>query len=126
MLRFIDVDKTITNGKHSQHILKKINLEIQTGSFTVLLGKSGSGKTTLLSLMSGLDTITSGEIFFQDTRLLQSDPKTLTHYRKKNGIIFQNYNLIGGFSVIENIMIGALAKGEVVDTTYLKILLTDL
>jgi putative ABC transport system ATP-binding protein len=126
MLKLIGVHKTITNNKNTFSILKDINVEINKNSFMVIFGKSGSGKTTLLSLMSGLDTASWWEILFQDVDLVKSDKKTLTQYRKINGIIFQNYNLISGFSVLENIMMGVLSKGQKVDTSYLDTLITDL
>ena len=126
MLRLLWVNKTIKNNKDTYFILKDIHLEIKENSFTVIFGKSGSGKTTLLSLLSGLDTASSWEIYFQDNNLVSWDKKTLIHYRRKNGIIFQNYNLINSFSVRENITIGALSKGEVVDTIYLDKLIVDL
>ena len=126
MLKLIWVNKTIENNKDTYFILKDIHLEIKENSFTVIFGKSGSGKTTLLSFLSGLDTASSWEINFQDSNLAWWDKKNLTHYRRKNGIIFQNYNLIPSFSVRENIMIGVLSKGEVVDTAYLDKLIADL
>ena len=126
MLKLIWVNKTIENNKDTYFILKDIHLEIKENSFTIIFGKSGSGKTTLLSLLSGLDTPSSWEIYFQDNNVISWDKKILAQYRRKNGIIFQNYNLIPSFSVRENIIIGVLSKGEVVDTVYLDTLITDL
>ena len=63
---------------------------------------------------------------FHNKNLTSWNIKTLTEYRKKNGIIFQNYNLIPGFSVKENITIGALSKGEEIDTAYVDTLIADL
>ena len=126
MLRTVWVNKTIENNKNIYFILKDINIEIKENSFTVIFGKSGSGKTTLLSLLSGLDAPSSWEMHFHNKNLTSWNIKTLTEYRKKNGIIFQNYNLIPGFSVKENITIGALSKGEEIDTAYVDTLIADL
>lgn len=126
ILKLIGVHKTINNDKKTYSILRDIHVDIKEGSFTVIVGKSGSGKTTLLSLMSGLDTASSGGILFQNIALVSSNKKFLTQYRKKNGIVFQNFNLIPSFSVIENIIMGTLSKGEMVDTAYLDKLMTDL
>ncbi|HBJ33258.1 MAG TPA: ABC transporter [Planctomycetaceae bacterium] len=88
----------------SVHALRGIDLEIQAGDFTVLLGASGSGKSTLLNMLGGIDIPTSGTIFYRDQNLTHSTAKELTMYRRQSvGFVFQFYNLIPSLTAGENI-----------------------
>ena len=60
-----DVTKIYTVGEIETHALNKVNLSIESGEMVVVLGPSGSGKSTLLNVLSGLDQVTSGDIFYQ-------------------------------------------------------------
>lgn len=85
-----------------------MNVEISEGEITTILGPSGSGKTTLLNCLSGLDSPTSGEIYFNSENITSYNEEKLTTYRRKNtGFIFQNYNLISTLTVRENVALGA-------------------
>lgn len=96
--------KVYSLGEVSVHALRGIDLEIQKGDFTVLLGASGSGKSTLLNMLGGLDTPTSGTVFYQDQNLTNSTAKELTMYRRQSvGFVFQFYNLIPSLTAGENI-----------------------
>lgn len=92
-----------------QQILKDIDLSVYEGDFTVIMGSSGSGKSTLLYGLSGMDTVSRGEIFFggRDITKLSSDELAL--FRKENcGFVFQQICLIPSLSVLENVLIGGL------------------
>lgn len=82
-------------------VLKSINLSVEEGKMYAILGPSGCGKTTLLSLMGGLDSPTSGQIFYDG----QDIEKTgLSSHRKNNiAFIFQSYNLIDYLTPKENV-----------------------
>lgn len=96
--------KVYSLGEVSVHALRGIDLEIQTGDFTVLLGASGSGKSTLLNMLGGLDVPTSGSIYYRNQNLTSSSAKELTLYRRQNvGFVFQFYNLIPSLTAGENI-----------------------
>jgi putative ABC transport system ATP-binding protein len=72
----------------------------------VLLGPSGSGKSTLVNILGGLDTATSGEVFYGDTELTAADDRALTKYRRRHvGFIFQFYNLISSLTARENVAV---------------------
>ena len=66
-------------------VLKDISLEIEDGSFTILLGPSGCGKSTLLRIIAGLETPTSGRLFIDDKDVTDSEPKD-----REIAMVFQN------------------------------------
>ena len=84
--------------------LTDINLTFEKGEFTTLSGESGSGKTTLLNIIGGLDSATSGEIFFEGEEITAYSEEKMAKLRLHDiGFIFQAYNLIHVLSVRENI-----------------------
>ena len=93
-----------------------LNLEIEEGQFTAIIGSSGSGKSSLLNLLGGLDTPTEGEVLIDGENIYQlGDDKRSIMRRQKIGFIFQNFNLIPVLSVEENIAMPALLDGRKVD-----------
>ncbi|HEY0820403.1 MAG TPA: ABC transporter ATP-binding protein [Rhizobacter sp.] len=84
--------------------LRDVSLEITAGEFIVLLGPSGSGKSTLLNILGGLDTPTTGQLFFGGQDLSAASEAELTAYRRRHvGFVFQFYNLIPSLTVLENV-----------------------
>jgi len=84
--------------------LRGVDLDIHAGEVVVLLGPSGSGKSTLVNIMGGLDTATSGSLFFRDIELTRLDDRRLTRYRRQHvGFVFQFYNLIPSLTAYENV-----------------------
>ena len=98
--------------KNTIRALGPVSLEIQRGSFTVILGRSGSGKSTFLNLMAGLDTPTSGSLIVDDKDLSHYNSKQLAKYRSGVGVIFQSYNLLPNLNTLENILMGSWAGGK--------------
>ncbi|TCI39195.1 MULTISPECIES: ABC transporter ATP-binding protein [Exiguobacterium] len=108
MIRIENVNKIYKTGDIETAALKDVDLTINDGAFVVILGPSGSGKSTLLNVISGLDTVTSGNITFDDTVLTDLSPEQMTAFRRDHlGFIFQQYNLLQNLTVYENIQIGA-------------------
>ncbi|HZN47992.1 MAG TPA: ABC transporter ATP-binding protein [Ramlibacter sp.] len=104
VLRARALSKIYGSGDSAVHALRAVDLEVARGEFVVLLGASGSGKSTLLNILGGLDTPTSGEIFFEDHALHGASDEALTTYRRKHvGFVFQFYNLIPSLTVAENV-----------------------
>lgn len=100
--------------------LDGIDLEIEKGRFTMIVGASGSGKTTLLNLLGGLDTPTEGSIRIGDTELSGLDSEAATIFRRKQiGFIFQNYNLVPVLSVWENIILPISLDGRRPDKKFI-------
>lgn len=101
------VNKIYQNFSSESQALNDIDLDIYQGQIVVILGPSGSGKSTMLNVLSGIDTPTSGEIYFDGKRLDRLKEEELTEYRKKHlGFIFQSYNLIPNLTVLENVELG--------------------
>ncbi len=90
----------------STGVLKGINIEIESGEFLVLVGPSGCGKSTLLNLIAGLETITSGEIRIDGTRMNERHPKD-----RDIAMVFQSYALYPNMSVADNMAFGLEMRG---------------
>lgn len=98
--------KTYILGEVAVHALRGLDLEVRSGEVVVLLGPSGSGKSTLLNIMGGLDSATSGSLFFRDLDLTRLDDRRLTQYRRQHvGFVFQFYNLIPSLTAYENVAV---------------------
>ena len=85
-------------------VLKGINEEIRKGDVMVIIGPSGSGKSTLIRCLNLMETPTSGQIIFEGEDITQKGFDVNRH-RQKVGMVFQQFNLFGNLSVLENITI---------------------
>ena len=103
MLEINNLKKTFENGSSA---LKGIDLKINKGEFVSILGPSGSGKTTLLRTINGLETLSSGDIFFDNKKVGNNN---LSEVQKKTGMIFQEFNLVNNLSAINNVLTGLLS-----------------
>lgn len=83
-----------------EEVLKGVDIEVKKGEKIVILGSSGSGKSTALRCINLLEKPTSGEILFEGENI---DNKDINEYRRKVGMVFQNFNLFPNMSVLENI-----------------------
>lgn len=100
--------------------LDGIDLEIEHGTFTAIIGTSGSGKSTLLNMLGGLDTPTEGSIKIGNTELAELKGEQATIFRRKQiGFIFQNYNLIPVLTVWENIVFPISLDGRQTDREFI-------
>ncbi len=103
-LRAENLTKTYLTGEREFKALDNVDLKLYAGEMVVLLGPSGSGKSTLLNIIGGLDTPTSGRVFFNDLDITACDELELTRYRRDCvGFVFQFYNLIASLTARENI-----------------------
>lgn len=100
MLKIINVSKYYGENK----VLNNINLNINTGDITAIIGPSGSGKSTLLRSINMLDPPTSGQIFI-DGKEITDETTSLSTLRQKVGMVFQNFNLFNNLSVLDNIIL---------------------
>ncbi|MDE6620366.1 MAG: ATP-binding cassette domain-containing protein, partial [Lachnospiraceae bacterium] len=97
--------KTFGRGESAVHALNGIDLAIEKGTFTAVIGASGSGKTTLLNMIGGLDTPDEGEIIVDGVRLSGLKEKELAVFRRsKVGIVYQSFHLVPTLTVKENIL----------------------
>lgn len=98
--------KVYQMGEVQVHGLRGIDLDLYEGELVVLLGPSGSGKSTLLNILGGLDSATSGTVFYLDHNLVQTTERELTGYRRHHvGFVFQFYNLIPSLTALENVAV---------------------
>ncbi|TAE13692.1 MAG: ABC transporter ATP-binding protein [Bacteroidetes bacterium] len=97
--------KTFQQGKqNAHHALRGIDLRLEVGKCAVLQGASGSGKTTLLTILGCMTKPTSGEYICLGEKVSKWSEKFLTTFRREHiGMIFQQFHLIQGFTVFENI-----------------------
>jgi putative ABC transport system ATP-binding protein len=106
VFRVVDLAKVYLMGEVAVHALRGANLEIFAGELVVLLGPSGSGKSTLLNIIGGLDTATSGSVFYREKALTAASERELTEYRRTSvGFVFQFYNLIPSLTAQENVAV---------------------
>ncbi len=113
LLQATDLRKTYSNGLREVEVLKGIDLEVEPGEMTAIIGASGSGKTTLLQILGTLAPITDGQLLFKGSRLDQKKDKELAAFRNKSlGFIFQFHHLLPEFSALENVMMPALISGR--------------
>ena len=100
-----------TNGVQN-HVLSNVDLEIFKGDFTVIMGSSGSGKSTLLYALSGMDTVTSGEVIYNNQDITKMSENGLSYLRRNDfGFIFQQMHLVSNLSLYENVVVpGYLPK----------------
>ena len=100
--------------------LDGINLQIEQGSFTAIVGTSGSGTSTLLHMLGGLDTPTGGSVVVDGQSLGKMSRSELTIFRRRKiGFIFQNYNLIPNLNIYDNIVLPMELDGRSADRQYL-------
>ncbi len=112
IIRAENVYKTYETGKVKVHALRGLNLQVYRGEMIAVMGPSGCGKTTLLNCLSGMDEITSGRIFIDNTELGRMSDRDRTTYRGKHmGFVFQFYNLLPVLTALENIELPLLVTG---------------
>ena len=102
MLEVHNLQKNFKNGTHA---LKGVSFNVKRGEFISILGPSGSGKTTLLRSINGLESIETGEILFNKSKI---NTNSLPDVQRKTGMIFQEFNLVNNLSSINNVLTGLL------------------
>ena len=114
MLTVKDLYKSYQVGKTTYEVLKGVSLEVDKGEFVAVMGPSGSGKTTLLNCISCYIPSDSGSILLGDQELARLDEEALARVRnRKLGFVFQDFLLLDGLTVRENILLPAIISGTV-------------
>lgn len=99
-----NVAKSFVKGKEKITIFEDLNMTIDEGDFVAIMGPSGSGKTTLLNMLGGVDQPTSGEVWFDGSRVDNLSEGQLARWRANNvGFIFQFYNLMPMLNAARNV-----------------------
>jgi phosphonate transport system ATP-binding protein len=107
MIEFTDVEVTYPNGFQA---LKGLTVTIEDGELVVVVGLSGAGKSTLLRAINGFVPITGGSVRVDGTEVNGASGATLRELRSHVGMIYQTYNLVNRTTVINNVLMGRLAK----------------
>ncbi|MCE9531339.1 MAG: ABC transporter ATP-binding protein [Planctomycetes bacterium] len=116
IVRITNLVKNYYLSSVTVHVLKDLNLTIDDGDFVALMGPSGSGKSTLLNVLGCLDRPTSGQYILGDVDVSQMHDNELSDVRSRYlGFIFQSYNLLPQYTVVENIEIPLLYQGSRLD-----------
>lgn len=100
MIHFHHVYKTYAGPIHA---LKNVTIDIQKGDFVFITGPSGAGKTTLFKLLAAYDKPTSGKIQVADYRLDEITAKEVPFFRRKIGVVFQDFKLLKDYTLLENV-----------------------
>ena len=112
MIKLKDVSKYYNSNGIVTVALEHINLEFNRGDIVAITGESGSGKSTLLNIICGNDNYDDGEIYFYQDETSYFDVNDLDNFRNKYvGFIYQNYNIIENYTVLQNVMLPLLLKG---------------
>ena len=105
ILKSKNLTKSYQNGDRRLVVLNSINLELETGTITAIIGESGSGKSTLLNVLSSLDNFDSGKLVIENEDIRSLNEKKLSLFRnEKIGFIFQFHHLLPDFTILDNIL----------------------
>lgn len=118
MIQFVNVTKRY--GKVS--VLENINSAIQKGEFVSIVGSSGAGKTTLIHALLGAERLSEGEIIVDNFNVTKARQKDLQSYRRKIGIVFQDYKLLPKRTVFENVAFALEVCGHEKNTIQHKVI----
>jgi len=105
-VRLVGLTKNYKRGSEIIHALDDVTLDIDKGEFIAVVGRSGSGKTTMLDLLGLLLKPTAGSLFIDDVDTSKLGDRDRARMRaRKVGFVFQEYNLLSGLNVLENVML---------------------
>ena len=112
-LELSDLTRNFPTRGEPLQVLKGVNLQVSAGETLAIVGPSGCGKSTLLHILGTLDIPTSGTMILDGTDPFQLDERSLARFRNQNiGFIFQDHHLLPQLSVLENVLIPAIANGR--------------
>lgn len=104
-------------GIQPVEVLKGVDLSVEEGSITAIVGSSGSGKSTLMHILGGLDKPTSGNVRYKNEDISSYSESRLSQFRNKEiGFVFQFHHLMPEFTSLENVMMPALIRPHHTDT----------
>ncbi len=112
LIRIVNLNKGYLLGEEKVPVLKQICFSIRRGEYVAVLGPSGSGKTTLMNILGCMDVMDEGEYYLDGLPIHDTPPGKLTRVRnRKIGFVFQNYQLIPTYNVLQNIIMPLVIRG---------------
>ena len=112
LLELKNINKFYPLGQEQLQVLFDINLTVNKGEFIAVRGPSGSGKSTLMNILGCMDTADSGEYFLAGEAVHQATDSQMTKLRNLHiGFIFQKYQLINKYDVLQNVILPLLIRG---------------
>lgn len=108
ILKVNNLCKTYIVNKQQNHVLRNVNFAMEEGEFVSIMGPSGSGKSTLLYTVSGMDTVTAGEVLFDGKNTSQMNANAISDLRlNEMGFVFQQMHMLKNLSIYDNIVVSA-------------------
>lgn len=112
-IRICDVEKYYGEGANVTKAVDRVSFSVDKGEFVGIMGASGSGKTTLLNMMSTIDHVTSGHIYYDGVDITEMKEEQLAEFRRDNlGFVFQDFNLLDTLTIEENIILALTLHGR--------------
>ncbi len=112
MITMKNIDKGYQLGEEKVPVLKQVEFHVEKGEYVAILGPSGSGKTTLMNIIGCMDVADGGEYFLNNRAIHDTIEADLTEVRNREiGFIFQNYQLISTYNVLQNITMPLILRG---------------
>lgn len=106
LIRICDIEKYYGSGTNVTKAVNRVSFTVENREFMGIMGASGSGKTTLLNMISTIDHVTSGHIYYGNTDITELSESRLADFRKENlGFVFQDFNLLDTLTIEENIIL---------------------
>ena len=127
VVRLSHVSKIYGSGDTQVSALKNVSVDFYSGEFTAIMGPSGSGKSTMMHILAGLDSLTSGTVFIENTDITALKDSQLTKLRRDRiGFVFQSFNLIPTLDAQANILLPLELAGQKVDDDWFKLIVSSL
>jgi lipoprotein-releasing system ATP-binding protein len=112
LFRAVDLTKTYRSGANDLVVLERLSFEVSQGERLALVGESGAGKSTLLHLLGGLDSPTTGTIYYKSKDISGLGDSGLADFRNREvGFVWQIHYLLPEFTALENVMMPLLIRG---------------
>lgn len=100
-------------GGNDVQALNNVTFTVEHGEYIAIMGESGSGKTTLLNILAALDRPTRGQVLLEGSDITALSEKELSAFRRNNlGFVFQNFNLLDTFNLMDNILLPLVLSGK--------------
>lgn len=112
-IRVCNVEKYYGTKNNITRAVNQVSFTVDPGDFVGIMGASGSGKTTLLNMISTIDRVTAGHIFYGNTDITELNEDALSDFRRENlGFVFQDFNLLDTLTIEENIILAMSLHGK--------------